>query len=159
VRLNQSLTGNISTSTKKVFSKENGKSTARTIQGIPVNPFKKSVGALPDPEQAEESDAPKPRKTRKDAGTTKAPPSAGGEPKKKIRIKKPTPKPPSLSMAEEISGSDADTEGAGYAGDRMVGGLLMRRHMPISFPSVCRKEYNGGSIYLDEANYMPTRFL
>jgi hypothetical protein len=161
VRLNQTLTGNISTSTKKVFSKENGKSTARTIQGIPVNPFKKSVGALPDPEQAEESDAPKPRKTRKDAGTTKAPPSAGGEPKKKIRIKKPTPKtkPPSLSMAEEISGSDADTEGAGYAGDRMVGGLLMRRHMPISFPSVCRKEYNGGSIYLDEANYMPTRFL
>ena len=92
---------------------------------------------------------PKPRKTRSDKG------------KKGVSKKKPTPKkkPPSLSMAEEISGSDADTEGAGYAGDRMVGGLLMRRHMPISFPSVCRKEYNGGSIYLDEANYMPTRFL
>ena len=158
VRLNQTLTGNISTPTKQVFSKENGKSTARTIQGIPVQPFKKSVGDLPDPEQAEESDAPKPRKTRKDAGIPKKAPSAGGEPK---RRKKPTPKTkqPSLSMAEEISGSDADTEGGGYVGDRMVGGLLMRRHVPISFPSVCRKEYNGGSIYLDEANYMPTRFL
>jgi hypothetical protein len=160
VRLNQMLTGNITPPDKQTFSSENGKSTTGKIQSIPIHPFKKAQDALPHPEEAVDSDPPKPRKVRSDKGVKK------GSKKKVVERKVIEYTTPEQRRAvrrqileDTTSGSDADTEGSGYAGDRMIGGFLMRRHMPISFPSACKREYGGGSIYLDTANYMPTRFL
>jgi len=152
VRLNQMLTGNITPPSKQTFSSENGKSTTGKIQSIPLQPFLKAQDALPHPEEAGDSDPPKPRKTRKDKGVSRKKVVEYTTPEQRRAVRR-------TILEDTTSGSDADTEGSGYAGDRMIGGFLMRRHMPISFPSACKREYGGGSIYLDTANYMPTRFL
>ena len=169
VKLNQILQGTVGYK----------QSTSSTTRGIPVQPFKST--AQSDPEQ--EIDIPeKTRKTRSDKGSTgvRKKGSAGGQPatlphppdtprKGKGRPKKIQP---------PVDESEGDTEeGLGYGGaydsspvDRMVGGLLhpdfqrfqphalISRRTPISFPAMMRDGVQGG-IFLNNKDYMPTRFL